>query len=159
VKVVIGLVAGAVVLGALLPVTVRTRTIFTCILCRTEKTAVSVIGFNSVQLKETEFTEWYKAHRPVHEHLWGRVSCTRGYSIYGTTTLFSCGKQHPAAILRPAWLRRFAETADANTLERYFTLITSTNRESQREGADLAWDEFVEADDSVDSEIADQERR
>src|SRR6185369_4432977 len=84
-------VIGAIVaVGLLMPLTVTTRTLRTCTLCRAERTDRTALGYSWQSFRDTEFTGWYRAHRPAHEHEWGRLSCTRGRSIFGTTTFFGC---------------------------------------------------------------------
>jgi hypothetical protein len=142
IKIVCAIAVTLVIIGVLMATTVSTRALSTCVLCRAERTHQTWFGHPSETVRDTEFTEWYRAHQPAHEHTWGRVSCTRGRSIIGTTTFFGCGPRHPAGDLSPVMLRDFARQADTNTLNAYFAGITSTNREIQRETVQLVWDKL-----------------
>ena len=137
--------AGTIVaVGVLMTVTVSTRTIRTCSLCRAERTERTVLGYSWQSFRDTEFTGWFQAHRPAHEHEWGRLICTRGFSAFGTTTFFGCGPRHPVCEIPPATLREFAERADNNTLTAFFDGIVSTNRETQRLAVQMVWDRILE---------------
>lgn len=139
-----GLLVAAIVVAVLLPVTVQTRTTYTCTLCRAERTDRTFFGFPSRSYKDTEFTKWFLVHRPRHDHQWGRLSCTAGRSILGTRTYFGCGPRHPVCDIPPMTLLRFAETTDSNTLAAYFEGITSTNKDMQRRTVQMAWDRVLE---------------
>jgi hypothetical protein len=141
-KIVCAITGTLFIIGVLMATTVSTRAMSTCILCRAELTHRTLFGHPSDTVRDTEFTEWYRAHQPAHEHAWGRVSCTRGRSIFGTTTYFGCGPRHPAGDLPPVLLRDFARQVDTNTLNAYFVGITSTNSETQREAVQLVWDKL-----------------
>jgi hypothetical protein len=139
-------VVGAIVaVGMLMPITVRTRTIRTCSLCRAERTESTLLGYSWQTFRDTEFTEWHRAHRPAHEHQWGRLTCTRGRSIFGTTTFFGCGPRHPVCGIPPKTLREFAEHADADALTAFFDGVTSTNRDEQSRAVQMAWDRILES--------------
>lgn len=140
-----GLMAVTVTTGLLLTITVSTRTRKTCTLCRAERIDRTFLGFPWQHYLDTEFSNWYRSHRPAHEHQWGRLSCTRGFSIYGTTTYFGCGHRHPICDIPPAALRDFAERADTNTLTAFFNGITSTNEETQRQTVQMAWNVILES--------------
>ena len=103
------------------------------------------LGYSWQTESDSVFTEWYRKNRPEHQHEWGRLTCTRGFSIFGTTTFFGCGPRHPIGDIPPDVLRRFVEHADINTLTAYFDGITSTNRESQQQAVRLAWDSILES--------------
>jgi hypothetical protein len=140
-----GVIATLVASGLLMTVTVCTRSPKTCTLCRAERIDRTFLGYSWRSYRDTEFTEWYQAHRPAHEHKWGRLTCTRGFSIFGATTFFGCGPRHPICEISPAMLRQFAEHADTNTLTAFFESISSTNRETQRQAMLLAWDRILES--------------
>jgi hypothetical protein len=131
-------------MGLLLPVTVATRTIQTCVLCRAEREDRSLLGYSWLNLRDTAFTYWYREHRPAHEHAWGRLSCTRGFSILGTTTYFGCAPRHPVCRIPSETLRAFAERSDTNTLNAFFEGITSTDRETQNKAVQIAWERILE---------------
>ena len=141
------LIACVVAGGVLLPVTVSTRTIQTCTLCRAERTNRTFLGYAWQSYKDTVFTGWHREHRPTHEHEWARLSCTRGFSIFGTTTYFACGRRHPAGDIPPAMMRQFAEASDAKTLDSFFEGITSTKSETQKAAVQMAWDKILELAD------------
>jgi hypothetical protein len=143
IKIACGVVVAIVAVGALLPVTVATRSPKTCTLCRAERMDRTFLGYSWRTDRDTEFTEWYRTHRPQHQHEWGRLTCTRGFSIFGTTTLFGCGPRHPICDIPSDTLRQFAEHADTNTLAAFFDGITSTNRDTQRQAVQLAWDQIL----------------
>jgi hypothetical protein len=145
IKIACGVVAAIVAAGALMAVTVSTRSPKTCTLCRAERIDRTFLGYSWQSYRDTEFTEWYRAHRPAHQHEWGRLTCTRGFSIFGTTTFFGCGPRHPICDIPPDTLRQFAEHADTNTLAAFFDGITSTNRDTQRQAVQLAWDRILES--------------
>jgi len=133
IKIVCGIVASVVALGVLTPITVATRSLKTCTLCRAERMDRTSLGYSWQTYRDTEFSDWYRTHRPEHQHEWGRLTCTRGFSVFGTTTYFGCGPRHPICDIPPDTLRQFAEHADTNTLAMFFAGITSTNRDSQRQ--------------------------
>lgn len=138
-------VIGAVVcVGLLMPVTVGTRKPYTCTFCRAERTDRTFLGYSWQQDRDTEFTAWYRSRRPAHEHQWGRLTCTRGVSIFGTTTYFGCGPRHPVCDISPGTLREFAERADTNTLTAFFDGIASTNRQVQIRAVQMAWDSILQ---------------
>lgn len=135
------IVATIVAAVVLLPaVTVSTRAIDTCTLCRAEHSYRTVLGYSWESFRDTGFTSWYHAHRPPHQHEWGRLTCTRGSSIVGTATFFQCGPRHPVCDIPPELLRKFAENADTNTLTAFFDGIISTNLETQKQAVKMAWD-------------------
>ena len=137
-------VVGAVVgVGLLMPVTVSTRQRYTCTFCRTERTDRTFLGYSWQRERDTEFTAWHRSHRPAHEHEWGRLTCTRGFSIFGTTTFFGCGPRHPVCDIPPDTQKEFAERADTNTLTAFFEGIASTNREAQSRAVQMAWDQIL----------------
>jgi hypothetical protein len=140
IKITCGIVATVIAVGALMAVTVATRSPKTCTLCRTERMDRTLFGYSWQTYRDTEFTGWYQTHRPAHQHEWGRLTCTRGFSIFGTTTFFGCGPRHPICDIPPDELRQFAENADTNTLAEYFAGITSTNRVEQKKAVQLVWD-------------------
>jgi hypothetical protein len=144
IKIACGVVVEIFAVGALMTVTVATRSPQTCTLCRTERMDRTFLGYSWQKQRDTEFSEWYRAHRPKHQHEWGRLTCTRGFSIFGTTTLFGCGPRHPICEISPERLRQFAEHADTNTLAAFFDGITSTNRDAQRQAVQLAWGRILE---------------
>jgi hypothetical protein len=145
IKVACGIVAAIVAGGALMAVTVATRSPKSCPLCRAERIDRTLFGYAWQTYRDTEFTEWYRAHRPDHQHKWERLTCTRGFSIFGTTTFFACGSRHPIFDLSPARLRQFAEHADTNTLAVFFNGITSTSPDAQRQSAQMVWDRLLES--------------
>jgi hypothetical protein len=140
-----GVVAVIFAIGVLVPISVATRSDKTCTLCRAERVDRTFLGFSWQTYRDNEFTEWYRTHRPTHEHEWGRLTCTRGFSIFGRTTFFACGPRHPVCDIPPETLRQFAESADTNTLAAFFGGITSTNRDSQRQALELAWEKILES--------------
>src|SRR4026209_1401345 len=91
----IGGAPAIVAVSVLMPITVGTRSPKTCTLCRAERIDRTFLGYSWQSYRETEFTGWYRAHRPAHQHEWGRLTCTRGFSLLGTTTSFGCGPRHP----------------------------------------------------------------
>lgn len=145
IKIACGVVASVVAVGALLSVTVATHSPKTCTLCRAERMDRIFFGHSWQTYRDTEFTEWYRTHRPDHQHEWGRLTCTRGFSIFGSTTFFHCGPRHPICDISPDTLRQFAEHADTNTLTAFFDGITSTNRDSQHRAVQLAWNRMLES--------------
>jgi len=74
-----------------------------------------------------------------------RLTCTRGFSVFGTTTFFGSGPRHPICDIPPDTLRQFAERADTNTLATFFDGITSTKREAQRVAVQMAWDRILDS--------------
>jgi len=144
IKIACGVIAATVAVGALMPVTVATRSRKICTLCRAERMDRTFLGYSWQTYHDTEFTDWYRTHRPEHQHEWGRLTCTRGFSVFGTTTFFGCGPRHPICDIPPDTLRRFAVRADTNTLAAFFDGITSTNRDSQHQAVQLAWDRILE---------------
>ena len=145
IKITCWVVGTTVATGLLLPVTVSTRSPKTCTLCRAERIDRTFLGYSWHSFRSTEFAGWYQAHRPAHEHEWGRLTCTRGFSVFGTTTFFGCGPRHPICDISPAALREFAERADTNTLTAFFDGIVSTNSERQRQSVQMAWDRILES--------------
>jgi hypothetical protein len=101
------------------------------------------LGYSWQTYHDTKFTDWYRTHRPEHQHEWGRLTCTRGFSVFGTATFFGCGPRHPICNIPPDTLRQFAERADTNTLAAFFDGIPSSNRDSQRQAVQLAWDRIL----------------
>jgi hypothetical protein len=144
-KIACGLVGAMGVAGLLMLITVTSRTTKTCTFCRAERIDRSVLGYSWQSYRDTEFTGWYRTHRPPHRHEWGRLTCTRGFSIFGSTTYFRCGSRHPVCDIPPDRLRQFAENADTNTLTVFFEGIASTNRETQRQAVQMAWDRLLES--------------
>jgi len=145
IKIACMVIAACVLVGALVTVTVATRSPKTCTLCRAVRIDRTFLGYSWQTYRDTEFTEWYRTHRTAHQHEWGRLTCTRGFSILGTTTFFGCGPRHPVCDIRPELLRQFAERADTNTLTAFFDGITSTNRDLQLQAVQLAWDRILES--------------
>lgn len=144
IKMVCGVVVAIIAVGLLMPVTVATRSPKTCTLCRAERIDRTFLGYPWQSYRDTEFSAWYGAHRPAHQHGWGRLTCTRGFSVFGTTTFFGCGPRHPICDIPPDTLRQFVERADTNTLTTFFLGITSSNRDAQRQAVQLAWDRLLE---------------
>jgi len=144
IKIICTATALLVAIGLLPTVTVATRTRLTCALCRAERTDRMFLGCAWQRYHDTEFTDWYRSHRPSHDHSWGRLSCTKGFSILGTTTYFGCGPRHPVCAIPPATLRKFAEAAGADTLTVYFDGIISTNLKSQTRAVQMVWDQVLQ---------------
>jgi hypothetical protein len=144
IKIACWVVCAVVAVGVLMPLTVSTRAPKTCTLCRAERIDLTFLGYSWQSFRDTDFTGWYQAHRPAHEHEWGRLTCTRGFSVFGTTTFFGCGPRHPVCDIPPATLREFAERADTDTLTAFFDGIASTNREAQRQAVQMACDKILE---------------
>ncbi len=122
---------GAILVIGILPLTVRTQSSFTCTLCRVERIDNSLIGFPWQTFRDSEFTEWYRKHRPQHVHAWGWQGTIRGISLFGATTYRACGVHHPVCDIPQTTLQEFCEQADDSTLATYFDGITSTNPDIQ----------------------------
>lgn len=137
----LALLAAVLVAGLIFPVTVGSRTIQTCSLCRAERVDRTLVFFSWHTYRDTTFTDWHRAHRPAHEHQWGRLTCTRGHNIFGGWTYFACGNHHPVCEIPPDRLREFAERADANTLAEYFDGIASPDPALQRRAVQMACDD------------------
>jgi len=146
VKIVGMVVCTLVIINALTLVTVYTRTVSTCILCRIERTDRTLLGHSWSTVRDTSFTKWYHEHRPEHQHLWSRLNCTRGYSVFGTTTYWACGPRHPACDLSSEQMVQFVNHTDARTLARFFDGIVSDDPGAQREVVDMAWQELRESE-------------
>lgn len=144
VKVACAVVAMVFAAAMLMAVTVATRARNTCTLCRAERTDRTLFGFRWSRFQDNEFSNWYRVHRPAHEHMWGRLTCTRGFTVFGTTTYFACGRRHPVCELSPAVLREFVERAETNTLTTYFDGIVSTNEDVQRQTVRMVWDRVLD---------------
>jgi len=112
-------------------VTVGTRTIMSCPICRAERVDRTLFGVAWQASRNTEFTEWYHAHGPKHEHTWGRESCTVGYSLLGTTTYFACGGGHPVCAIPNSALLEYCERSDPAEVSAYFEAVRSANPEIQ----------------------------
>jgi hypothetical protein len=138
------LIAGgvlAVLLGGLaaLSVTAGSRTVFVCPHCTTRQTRWYYLGFSGRYDEANEFTEWFLAHRPAHQHSWERCSCTRGYNALGMTTYWGCAPVHPVSTVPPELLREFAEQADSETLDAYFRDVASDDPKLQEQAVSLVW--------------------
>ena len=140
----IGVVAAIIVIFVLMPVTVSTRTRYSCTLCRAERIERTFLGLAWRRYRDTEFTPWYEAHRPAHAHQWGRLSCTRGFTLLGVTTLYACGAIHPVCHVPPDTLKEFAEGADTNTVTAFFDGIMSTDTKTQDHAVQMVWDWYLE---------------
>ncbi|MEW6302253.1 MAG: hypothetical protein AB1705_02205 [Verrucomicrobiota bacterium] len=128
---------------ALLPVTVHKRTIYTCMLCRAERTNHTLFGYDWEEHRDTGFTGWYVMNRPAHEHEWTRISCVRGRNVFGMTTSWGCGPRHPLCDIRPEVLKRYAERVDQQTMDAYFAGVLSTNREMQKSAVETVWENIM----------------
>ena len=144
IKIVCGVVVAIIAVGLLMPFTVATRSPKTCTLCRAERIDRTFLGYRWQSYRDTKFSAWYGEHRQAHQHEWGRLTCTRDFSVFGATTFFGCGPRHLICDIPPDTLRQFVERADANTLTTLFLGITSTNRDAQRQAVQLAWDRLLE---------------
>ena len=131
------------IFAVLMSATVMTRSSETCSLCRAERMNSTFCGIPWRTYRDTEFTEWHRAHRPEHQHVWGWWSCESGFSILGIQTYVACGSRHPICGLPSRELRRFVERADAETLTAFFDGITSTDLESQQRAVELAWEALL----------------
>jgi hypothetical protein len=130
-------VAATASVGALLATTVTTRVTWTCVQCRAECEDRTFLGCLWQFHRDTPFTAWHDTHRPQHEHAWTRLTCTRGSSLFGTTTFFACGPRHPVCDVPPEMLRRFAEQAGAETLAEYFDKIGSADQKVRERAVKL----------------------
>lgn len=139
IKITCGVILAVVIVGGLMPVTVATRTTYTCTRCRAARIERTLFGFTWHRYQDTAFSDWYRGHRPTHEHQWTRFTCTRGFCIFGITTSFACGPRHPICEISPDLLREFVEHADTNTLTAFFEGVSSTNRETQNLAVQMAW--------------------
>lgn len=137
-----------IALAVLATTVVHSRTIYTCLHCRAERTNHRLFGYPWQSLCDTEFTKWYLAHKPAHEHSWERCSCTRGRNIFGGTIRWACGRIHPIGLFPPQEQRKFAEVASATELSAFYQGILSTNRETQKEAIESAWNVKIEAEKS-----------
>lgn len=143
------LVAGVLVaIGILLPTTVAVRSRFTCILCRQERVDHRFLGIEWNDMHETEFTEWYRIHRPAHSHDWRRAGCMVGKNIFGKPTFFACPILHPVCSIPTDSLKDFAEHADTNTLDAFFSGVISTNRDMQEKAIELVYEKIFRAGDT-----------
>lgn len=133
------LLSGILVVGVL-PITVRTESRYTCTLCRAERIDNSFLGYPWHSFRDREFTEWYKSHRPDHDHVWGWQGTIRGISLLGATTYRGCGRQHPVCEIPQSVLREFCEQADDSKLAAYFDGITSADPEVQERTAQMVVD-------------------
>lgn len=133
-----------VAVAVVMQITAQTRTIRTCIFCRAERTDRTLFGYSWQSFRNNEFTEWYRMNGPAHQHVWGRLSCTQGGSIFGTMTYFTCSPRHPVCDISPANLKEFAEHADAATLAAYFDGIASTDPDLQRHAVQMVWGQMRE---------------
>src|SRR5438034_9227485 len=95
IKIACGVVAAIVAVGALMPVTVATRSPKTCTFCRAERIARTFLGYTCPTYRATEFTDWYRTHILDHQHECARLTCTGASTILRTTTIFACGPRPP----------------------------------------------------------------
>jgi hypothetical protein len=132
--------------GAMLLVTAGSRTVYICPHCAAHQTRWRYLGFAGQGEESNEFTEWYVAHRPAHTHAWQRASCTRSYSITGTTTMWACGEVHPLCLIPPELLVEFAEHADEETLDAYFREVASEDEELRERAVKRIWNTIQQTD-------------
>lgn len=123
---------------AFFDVTVHERTIYTCLLCRAEKTSHRSFGQSWVTERDTEFTGWYARHGGIHAHRWTRCSCTRGSNLFGQPTRWACGQNHPIGLLQPRIEREFAERADPADWKAFMDGVLSSDRKIQQGAVDAA---------------------
>ena len=137
------LLTAVVVVVALfaMPATVRTARQFTCLKCRAERWDRSRWGHPHSTTNDSEFTPWYRAHFPAHEHVWSGGSFA-GYNILGRQT--SCGyvPRHPVAMLPPSMQKEFAESTSATNLEVFYRWTLSDDRELQQKAVEMAFQAF-----------------
>ena len=74
--VVLGFVAAVVVLGALVMTKGGGKQWSECLVCRAKRTNDRFLGFPLESLESNTFTDWHKANRPPHQHVW---ICTGGH--------------------------------------------------------------------------------
>jgi hypothetical protein len=131
IRVAAGIAVGLMAAAVLPSVTVYERTRRTCVLCRADLREKSLLGYTWERESDTDFTPWYRAHRPPHDHMWKRASCTRGCNIFGGVTYYACGPQHPVSKIPPVAMEEFTARVDGAALARFFDDVLSEDREAQ----------------------------
>ena len=130
--------------GALMPVTVYTRTRRQCSLCRTERIEQSLFGRHWETIRPTEFTAWFQTNMPPHKHDWWRATCTVGRNVFGSANYFACGPVHPIFGLSPKEELEFMLKATPNQKDQFFALAFSTNRSERFDACIFALDVVLE---------------
>lgn len=113
-------------------ITVYERTYHTCLHCRADRYSRWLLGFRWSSVSDTEFTPWYLAHYPAHEHAWVWSGCTVGKSIFGTPTYFASGRRHPVHELPSSWELLLAERAPAQFAAFYQGIVATDKAEQER---------------------------
>lgn len=129
---------GSVCTLAFFDVTVDKRTIYTCLLCRAERTCHRTLGTPWMAEHDTALTAWYASRQGPHEHRWTRCSCTRGSNLFGRPTSWACGRNHPIAELPPEAELAFAEKADAAQWKAFLDGVLSADRKDQERAVNEA---------------------
>ena len=105
------------------------------------RTDRSFFAYKSQTFQDTEFTDWYRAHRPLHVHQWGQSSCRWSGNIFGLAS-YSCGDDHPVWSLSPESERAFVEQADAASLDAFFRGIASNDPGEQQKAVQAAMEDI-----------------
>ncbi len=132
----------AVTIAALilsLTLTIRTRTVHTCVLCRVERTEHELLKQQWRTVDNTAVTSWYNQNMPAHAHVWSRLSCTRGFNVFGGTTFWGCGSRHPICDIPPDMELGFIDSADDTQVNAFFSALTSTDPNAQQNAIDTVW--------------------
>ncbi len=128
-----------IALGILFAVPMRFRTErhFTCLKCRAERWDRSILGHRYSTTNDSEYTPWYSAHFPAHQHIWCGES-TAGYDIFGRDIYCGYSPSHPVALnISPSMQRQFAEFASRSNLVLFYEYTLSTNRDLQQQAVDM----------------------
>jgi hypothetical protein len=122
------------------PVTVHSRTKFTCVLCRSERTDHSTFGYKWQSFRSNAMTDWFLEQRGEHSHHWARTSCTRSQNALGMTTKWACGSYHPIDRLPIEIQLRFHETVEQSATVAFFDAMTSDDADLQQKTITGAWE-------------------
>jgi len=89
-KWIIGFLLLLILAGTVWPI--GRRTYFGCIDCGMRRKDLTLFGTKFSTDTRNARTDWFDRRiGPPHQHQWSRLSCTRGFNLWGMTVFWGCG--------------------------------------------------------------------
>ena len=106
------------------------HTAWTCVYCRTMKSQTTKLGIARTRIYDSEFTPWYRAHFPAHEHVWAWCGSKDTYTASGEPYIFRCGRQHPIWGLHVSIQAEYSRLVPPSELHEVLQAIDSPDRKA-----------------------------
>jgi hypothetical protein len=89
--------------------------------------------------QDSDFSQWYVAHRPPHSHIWhcSQPGCLLERNFIGLPLVLTLLKRHPILNLSTSQELQFVLHADETTLVQFFDKAGSSDRVAQFRAAEM----------------------